>query len=81
MTTNTVTKKYVRVRAKTKARQETVREERDTFYIAVKEKAERGEANARIRLILAEKLGCSSKQLRLVKGGTSPSKIYLLTII
>jgi uncharacterized protein YggU (UPF0235/DUF167 family) len=80
MMTTQETKKYIRVRAKTKARAETILEERDTFYIAVKEKAERGEANARIRQVLAERLHCNPKQLRLVKGGTSPSKTYLLTL-
>jgi uncharacterized protein YggU (UPF0235/DUF167 family) len=48
-----------------------------TFYIEVKEKAERNEANARVKQLLATELGCTSRELRLIKGATSPSKTYL----
>ena len=49
-----------------------------TFYIEVKEKAQRNEANARVKQLLANELGCSSKALRLIKGATTASKTYLL---
>lgn len=69
---------YIRVRAKTKAREETIVKKNDTYYVTVKEKPERGVANVRIRNILAETLNCDPKQLHLVKGGTTPSKTFLL---
>lgn len=72
-------KQYIHVRATTKARTECILEKNGTYHIQVKEKAERGEANKRIRELLAQTLHCTSKELHLVKGGRSPSKTYLFS--
>ncbi|MBP9760257.1 MAG: DUF167 domain-containing protein [Candidatus Pacebacteria bacterium] len=72
-------KGYVRVRVKAGTRKERILQVAERVYtIEVREKAERGEANARVRALLADILGVRPEELRLVKGATSPSKVYLL---
>jgi uncharacterized protein len=71
--------RYVRVRVKAGARKERVSEEKGVYTIEVREKTERGEANARVREVLARALCVRPETLHLVKGMTSPSKTYLLT--
>ena len=70
---------YIHVRVTTKARTECILEKNGMYFIQVKEKAERGEANKRVRELLALAQNCKPEELRLVKGGRSPSKTYLLT--
>ena len=50
----------------------------DTFEIWVKAPAERGLANAAVRAALAAHLGVAENKLSLLKGATSPAKIFLL---
>ncbi len=50
----------------------------DTFEIWVKAPAERGLANAAVRAALAAHLGVAENKLSLIKGATSPAKIFLL---
>lgn len=50
----------------------------DTFEIWVKAPAERGQANAAVRTALAKHLEVAENKLSLVKGATSPAKIFLL---
>ena len=50
----------------------------DTFEIWVKAPAERGQANAAVRTVLAAHLGVAENKLSLIKGATSPAKIFLL---
>lgn len=78
-TTSMKENKYIHVRVTTKARTECILEKNGTFFIQVKEKAERGEANKRVRELLAQTQNCKPEELRLVKGGRSPSKTYLLS--
>ena len=49
----------------------------DSFEIWVKAPAEEGRANQAVRAILAERLGVPENKLSLVKGATSPAKIFL----
>lgn len=49
----------------------------DTFEIWVKAPAEQGRANEAVRAALAEHLGLPENKLSLIKGATSPSKIFL----
>jgi uncharacterized protein len=68
---------YVRVEARPGAKRESVIETGDrTYTVAVKEPAERGLANKRIREIVAEFLGVPAGKLKLVSGHRSPRKIY-----
>jgi uncharacterized protein YggU (UPF0235/DUF167 family) len=70
---------YIRVRVKAGTRKERIQQVAEGVYtVEVKERAERGEANARVRELLAEALHVTEHTLRLVKGTTSPSKTYLL---
>ncbi|WP_428066804.1 DUF167 domain-containing protein [Candidatus Proelusimicrobium volucris] len=48
----------------------------DAFEIWVKAPAERGLANDAVRTILASHLGLEAKKLHLIKGATSPAKIF-----
>jgi len=69
----------IRVQVKAGSRKERMMQvEEHSYNIEVREKAERGAANKRVRQLLAEALGCSPKELRMVKGATSPRKHYLL---
>jgi uncharacterized protein YggU (UPF0235/DUF167 family) len=78
--TSKSTPEYVRVRVTTEASQEEVRERSPgLWHIRIREKPKQGEANARVRIILARSLGIPTEALRLVKGSTSPSKTYLIT--
>ncbi len=49
----------------------------DTFEIWVKAPAEQGRANEAVRTLLAEHLGVAENKLSLIKGATSPAKIFL----
>ncbi|MDR0953416.1 MAG: DUF167 family protein [Elusimicrobiota bacterium] len=49
-----------------------------SFEIWVKSPAERGLANDAIRDMLAAELKIEPKKLRLIKGATSPAKIFML---
>ena len=49
----------------------------DSFEIWVKAPAEQGRANEAVRAILAENLGVPESKITLIKGATSPSKIFL----
>jgi uncharacterized protein len=71
---------YIQVRAEPGSRKESVAQMSTTKWkVSVREHAEQGAANVRIRTVLAGALGVDPKALRLVKGATSPSKLYLLT--
>jgi uncharacterized protein YggU (UPF0235/DUF167 family) len=70
---------YIQVRVTTKARTESIECRNKKYFVTVKEKAERGVANARVKQLLAHELQCNPQNLRLVKGGTTPSKTYLLS--
>ncbi len=49
----------------------------DTFEIWVKAPAEQGRANEAVRALLAEHLHLPENKLSLIKGATSPAKIFL----
>ncbi len=49
----------------------------DTFEIWVKAPAEQGRANEAVRTMLAQHLGAAENKLSLIKGATSPAKIFL----
>lgn len=49
----------------------------DTFEIWVKAPAEQGRANEAVRTLLTEHLNVAENKLSLIKGATSPAKIFL----
>lgn len=68
---------YIKVRATTGARKESVRAvSADTLEIAVKEKPERNLANDRIIELVARHMGVPVKKVRFVKGHRSASKTF-----
>jgi len=67
---------YVKVRATAGTKREEFRQESDThFSVCVREKAERNEANTRIRELVAEHFGVAVGKVRIVNGHQSPSKL------
>ena len=55
-----------------------VQKAQDTYEIWVKAPAQEGRANEAVRAVLAAQLGVAENKLSLIKGATSPSKIFLL---
>ena len=49
----------------------------DSFELWVKAPAEQGRANEAVKRVLAEKLGVAENKLSLIKGATSPAKLFL----
>ena len=49
----------------------------DTYEVWVKAPAEQGRANEAVRTVLAEHLNIPVTKLSLIKGATSPAKIFL----
>ncbi len=71
--------KYLKVKVHAGEKKEKLlRKSADTFEIWVKAPAERGLANAAVRLALAAHFGVAENKLSLIKGATSPAKIFLL---
>lgn len=55
-----------------------VQKSADTYEIWVKAPAQEGRANEAVRAVLAQQLGVAENKLFLIKGATSPAKIFLL---
>jgi uncharacterized protein YggU (UPF0235/DUF167 family) len=73
----TIGQRIIRVRARAGARREAVvRSSADRYEISVRERAERGMANARIRELLAAALEVSPERLALISGAHRPAKTY-----
>ena len=67
---------YVKARVTAGAKREEFSQESEThFSIAVREKAERNEANARVRELVALHFGVPAGKVRIVNGHQSPSKL------
>lgn len=49
----------------------------DSFEIWVRAPAQEGRANEAVRALLAQHLGVAENKLSLIKGATSPAKIFL----
>ncbi len=70
-------KQFIHARVSAGARREAFQEMKNgTLRIAVKEKAERNAANARVRTLIALHLGVAEKSLRLIKGRHLASKTF-----
>ena len=72
---------FVHVRAVPGAKKESVTKESDTeFYIEVREKAERNQANRRIMELLGVAFGVKTTQVRMLTGHRSPSKMFSIDV-
>ena len=70
---------YIKVRVLAGVKKEVIKQISDNhFRISVKEPAQRNLANTRVREILAEQFGISAKEVRIISGHHSPSKIFAL---
>lgn len=69
----------VKVRVRPGARREKVEKTAQGFSIAVREKAERNEANERVRAILAREYGVPVSAVRMKTGAHSPVKSFSIT--
>ncbi len=66
---------YIKVKIQTESKKESFEKVKDdTFNISVKEEARNGWANERVIEILKKEL--NKRNVRLVAGHTSPSKIF-----
>lgn len=69
---------YVKVKVHAGAKKNRLEQKAaDSFEVWVKAPAQQGRANEAVKALLAEELKIDGKQLSLIKGATSPSKIFL----
>ena len=67
---------YIKVKVQAGAKKEDIKKKKeDTYIISVREPAERNLANIRICQIMASLFNVSVKNVRIVSGHQSPSKI------
>ncbi len=67
---------YVKVKVKAGSKKEIIKQKnKDTYLISVKEPAERNLANKRVCQIMAQSLGITSGNVRIISGHQSPNKI------
>lgn len=70
---------YIKVRVAAGVKKESfVKKTEDSFLVSVKEPAEQNRANTRIIELVAEHFAISPKQIRIISGHHSPSKILSL---
>jgi len=67
---------YIRIKAKAGSKKESFEKmPKDSFLVAVKEPAEGNRANKRILELVGTHLGISAKQIRIISGHHSTTKI------
>ncbi len=70
---------YIRVRVATQVKKESfVQSAEDVFLVSVKEPAEQNRANTRVLELVARHFGINPKQIRIISGHHSPSKIFAI---
>ena len=70
---------YVKVRVHAGEKKNRVEQKTpDSYEIWVKAPAQEGRANEAVKTLLAQQLGIELNRLSLVKGATSPAKIFLI---
>lgn len=72
---------YIKVKVQANAKRENIRKKSsDSYIISIKEKAERNLANKKICEIMASLFGVSTKNVRIISGHQSPSKILSINL-
>ena len=72
---------YIKVKVTAGAKKEQIKKKsEDTYLVSVREKAERNEANRRICEIFASLFEISIKNVRIISGHQSPSKILSINL-
>lgn len=70
---------YVRVQVQPESRKESlIQTDEKTYTISVREPAQQGLANNRVKELLARELGVSLQDIRLISGHRSPRKIFTI---
>jgi len=68
---------FIKVKVSPKSKKEEIIKKTENGYIVyVKEKAEEGRANQRVREILSVYFKIPAGKIRLIKGGKKPNKIF-----
>jgi uncharacterized protein YggU (UPF0235/DUF167 family) len=72
---------YIKVKVLAGSKKEEVKKKsKDTYLISVREKAERNMANTRVCEIMAHLLNVRIKDVRIISGHQSPSKILSINL-
>jgi uncharacterized protein YggU (UPF0235/DUF167 family) len=72
---------YIKVKVQAIAKKEQVKQKnKDTYMISVREPAERNLANKRVCEIVASLFNISIKNVRIISGHQSPSKILSINL-
>lgn len=72
---------YVKVKVQAGRKKEEVKKKnKDTYIVSVREKAERNMANNRVCEIVASLFNISTKNVRIISGHQSPSKILSINL-
>jgi len=72
---------FVKVKVQAGAKREVITQKsKDSFVLAVKEPAERNLANTRVREIMAFQFNVSLKNVRIINGHQSPSKMLSINL-
>jgi len=72
---------YLKVRVFPNSKKEEVHQKMcDEFVVKVREKAEQGRANQRVKELLSEHLGIPEERLVLIRGASNAHKIYKVII-
>jgi uncharacterized protein (TIGR00251 family) len=72
---------FIKVKVQAGAKKERItKKSEDSYYISVREKAERNQANKRIVEIVASLFHVSTKNVRIINGHQSPSKLLSINL-
>jgi len=72
---------YIKVKVQAGAKKEDLKQKnKDTYIISVKEKAERNMANKRVCALMASLFDVSVRNVRIVNGHQSPSKMLSINL-
>jgi uncharacterized protein YggU (UPF0235/DUF167 family) len=72
---------YIKVKVQAGAKKESIiKKNKDIYYISVREPAERNLANKRVCEIIASIFEISIKNIRIISGHQSPSKILSINL-
>ncbi len=67
----------IKVKVTTESKKdEIIKKSEDSFLVKVREKAEGGMANQKVKQILADYFNISDNKIRLIKGGKRTNKIF-----
>lgn len=69
---------YIRVRVHAGAKKEVFEKDGDVLLVSVKEPAEQNLANVRVLELVAKHFGILPKQIRIISGHHSPTKLLSL---